>query len=77
MLTDDNGLVGLKERRKAAGMTVEALSEASGVPIRTIFHWERNGTGRATVESLKKVADALNVDIGDLVTKGESDEVAS
>lgn len=56
----------LKEKRQAAGLTVKALSELSGVPTRTIQNWESDGVGHATVGNLLKVAHALGVTLDEL-----------
>lgn len=58
----------LKERRKAAGLNQNELSELSGVPKRTIQHWEENGVENGTVKNVLKVADALQLFIEQLIT---------
>lgn len=63
--TERGGKV-LKEKRRAAGMTVKALSELSGVPKRTIQNWESQGVGHASVENLLKVARALGTTLDEL-----------
>lgn len=55
----------LKEIRKRKGMTQRELSEASGVPLRTIQNWERDFS-HATVGNALKVARALGVTLDEL-----------
>ena len=49
----------LKQIRKERGLSVRALSEMSGVPVRTIEDLERRDDGR--ISTMIKIADALNV----------------
>ena len=49
----------LKEVREARGVSINQLSKLSGVPERTIRHWESGHVGSAGYSGLKKVADAL------------------
>lgn len=58
----------LRERRKAAGLTVPELSELSGVPENTIWSWEKHGVENGTVKNVLKVADALQLFIEQLIT---------
>lgn len=58
----------LKERRLAAGMTRKQLSEAAGVPLRSIETWESGRFGGAHLESAVKVADALELYVEQLLT---------
>lgn len=48
----------LKAARKAAGLTQKELSERTGISYRSIQSWEA-GTRPQTLESVRKVADAL------------------
>lgn len=57
----------LKNRRKEAGIAQRELSERSGVPLRTIQNWEKDGVDRAVVGSLKRVADVLGCKVDDLL----------
>ncbi len=74
----------MKEERTRAGLSQSALSRASGVPLRTVQHWERGNVMAASARSLLKAANALGCTLDDLVrgeedaglaseTKGESD----
>lgn len=54
----------LKQLRKEKGLSARALSEASGVPVRTIEDLERRNDGR--VSTLIKLADALEVTLDEL-----------
>ena len=47
-------------------MSQMRLSEASGVPLRTIQNWEGRGVGHATVGSLLKVCRALGCTLDDV-----------
>lgn len=57
----------LKKIRKEKGLSWERLSKASGVPVSTIANWERGNIGKARLESVKKVADALGCKVDDLI----------
>lgn len=50
--------------RKSKSFTVRALSEKSGVPIRTIEDIEKNNNCK--VDTAIKLADALNVTLDEL-----------
>lgn len=54
----------LKQVRKDKLLTIKALSEASGVPIRTIEDIER--IGECKVSTAIKLADALCVTLDEL-----------
>lgn len=58
----------LRERRKAAGLTVPQLSELSGVPENTIWGWEKHGVENGTFKNVLKVADALELYMEQLLT---------
>lgn len=60
----------LKERREKTGLTQKGLSEASGVPLRTIQNWELRGVDHATVGNLKKAAAVLGCSLDDLAGGG-------
>ena len=49
----------LKDKRNEAGLSQSELAARSGVPMRTIQHWERHGALNAKAGNLKQVADAL------------------
>lgn len=57
----------MKEERKRAGFSQTALSRASGVPLRTIQHWDRGNAIDARAKNLVKVADVLGCSLDDLV----------
>lgn len=54
----------LKEIRKSKKLSVRALSDLSGVPIRTIEDLEKRDDGR--VSTLIRLADALEVSLDEL-----------
>lgn len=54
----------LKQIRNDQKLSVRALSELSGVPVRTIEDLERRNDGR--VSTLIKIADAMNVTLDEL-----------
>lgn len=54
----------LKKIRTDKGLSIRALSELSGVPIRTIEDLERRNDGR--VSTLIKISDALSVSLDEL-----------
>ena len=55
--------------RKRAGMSIRGLSEASGVPARTICHWEAGHAENASYASLRKVAEALGCSVEEIVER--------
>jgi transcriptional regulator with XRE-family HTH domain len=57
----------IKELRTKKNMNRKQLSDLSGVPSRTIDDWENNRRVPRDVYQLKKVADALQVTIEDLI----------
>lgn len=57
----------IKQIRQAKNLNRKQLSELSGVPSRTIDDWENNRRMPHDVYQLKKVADALEVKIEDLI----------
>lgn len=54
----------LRQLRLDKELTVPALSQLSGVPVRTIENVERNGDCK--VSTAKKIAEALNVTLDEL-----------
>ena len=64
----NKNLLGLriKELRKQKGMSQEFLAEESGLSLRTIQRVE-NGESNPTGESLKRLANALNVNPDELI----------
>ncbi|MDL2236090.1 helix-turn-helix domain-containing protein [Christensenellaceae bacterium OttesenSCG-928-L17] len=64
----------LGERIKAIleekGMTIKGLADLSGVPANTIYAMtKKNGSKAARPETLARIADALNVDVGYLFSE--------
>lgn len=57
----------LSDIRRAAGMTQEELSEASGVPRRTIQDWERFGVSPRTASQLIAMSDALGCTVDQIL----------
>ncbi|MCD2259516.1 helix-turn-helix domain-containing protein [Psychroserpens luteolus] len=56
----------LKELRNQKGMSQEFLAEESGLSLRTVQRIE-NGESNPTGESLKRLSDALNVNLDELI----------
>ncbi len=56
----------LRQLRLNKKLTVPALSQLSGVPVRTIENIERNGDCK--MSTAKKLAEALNVALDELCT---------
>ena len=54
----------LRQLRLNKKLTVPALSQLSGVPVRTIENIERNGDCK--MSTAKKLAEALNVTLDEL-----------
>jgi len=61
MNTDDIGIV-IRKRRDAKGITQRALSEMSGVHLRTINNLEA-GKGNPSIDVIQKIAYVLNLEI--------------
>ncbi|MFR4023610.1 MAG: helix-turn-helix transcriptional regulator [[Eubacterium] siraeum] len=55
----------LRQLRLSKELTVPALSQMSGVPVRTIENIERNGD--CQVSTAKKLAEALKVTLDELL----------
>ena len=53
----------LDQRRQELGMTFEALSKRSGVPVSTLKAIFKKGIEHATFANVAAIADALGVDI--------------
>lgn len=60
----------LREWRQRRGLTQEQLAERSGLSYKFIGEIER-GTGNPTVETLGRLAAALDVDLSELLRAGE------
>lgn len=67
MARDDRVRVGLRLKgwRKIRELTQEALAERAGLSYKFIGEIER-GRGNPTIDTLSKLAHALDVDLGDL-----------
>lgn len=57
----------IKELRESASMTQEQLAEKSGITRVTIARLESGVQSDLKVSSLKKIAEALNCKVGDLI----------
>lgn len=57
----------IKTLRQSRNMTRKALSDKSGVPARTIDDWENGRRIPRDVYQIKKIADALEVKIEELI----------
>ena len=64
----------IKILRESAGLTIQQLSEQSGVNNRTIRHWEDGDRIPRDVYQLRKLAVALGVAIEDLIIWEDSNE---
>ena len=56
----------LKEVREEKGISQEKLAELSGISRQTIFKIESNPEFNAKVDTIKKLADALEVTFHDI-----------
>lgn len=63
----------VRDIRRYQGLTLEGLSEKSGVSIGTISRLETR-LQRAKVDTLEKLAEALGVDWVELVERPDEDE---
>ena len=69
-MNDGTGIGGrLKALRREADLTQEQLAEAAGVSVDLISKLERGVRSFARVPSLLKIADALDVDLSELIGK--------
>lgn len=59
----------LKKLREKKGITQRELAELLGIPLRTIIGYEQKqrDINKASCSTVKKIADALNVKIEDLL----------
>lgn len=66
----------LKRVRSSKGFTQRGLSEATGISIRTIQHWEQGSKdfNQAAAMTVYEVAQALGVDMLDLLDIPEPNE---
>lgn len=56
----------IKEIREKANLSIKALSEMTGISRAYIYDLEHNRRINPTLQSLIKIADALNVNVKDL-----------
>lgn len=59
----------IRDARKRAGLTQMQLSEATGIDQASISRME-NGKQGITLEYLKRIAEALGLELGDLLGDG-------
>ena len=66
----------LQRVRKAQGFTQRSLSEATGISIRTIQHWEQGSKdfNQAAAMTVYEVAQVLGVDMIELLDIPEPEE---
>ena len=59
----------LKSYREQRGLSQSGLADRSGISVRMIQHYEQGDKdiNKAAVQTVKKLADALNVKIEDLI----------
>jgi len=57
----------IKQRRKEVGLSQDKLSKLAGVAYNTIVKIESGENPNPTIETLKKIAKALNTPIEDLI----------
>lgn len=60
----------LKEIRQSKGLSVAALSQLSGVSLRTIQDLEKRGDGR--ISTLRKLTNAMGISLDDLFVEPHS-----
>ena len=58
---------GLRTERTKNGLSQEELAEQSGVNVRTIRAYEYGTRNLTKIETIKKLAEALQCDFSDLV----------
>ena len=59
---------GIRTARHKAGLTQEALAEASGVSTRAVRAWEQDARGM-TLRSAIMLADALEITLDELILR--------
>lgn len=57
----------IKQLRKARGMSAEDLAEATGISPATIYRYENGSTEEPKSSMLRKIADALHVDVYQII----------
>ncbi len=65
----------LKTWRKFKGLSQADLAKASGVPVKTIQHWEQGSGGSPRLDAVVKIAQALGIKVSQLI--GEEGENGS
>ncbi|ORM93123.1 XRE family transcriptional regulator [Pantoea cypripedii] len=63
----------IRELRKARGLKIEELAEAVGIDGANISRLETGKQKSFTEQSIKKIADALSVNVSDLFTTGPTE----
>lgn len=61
----------IKQYRLKAGISVPKMSEATGIPVRTIEDLEKRGD--CLVSNAKKIADVLGLKVDDFFTLPENE----
>ncbi|HRN70083.1 MAG TPA: helix-turn-helix transcriptional regulator [Candidatus Woesebacteria bacterium] len=57
----------IKRARKKLGLTQEQLAVKAGIPYATLSKIESGQVTNPTVSTLKKIADALNISVDDIL----------
>lgn len=57
----------LREARKKAGLSQDKLAREAGVAYNTIVKIESGENPNPTIGTIKKITNALNVDVGDMI----------
>jgi transcriptional regulator with XRE-family HTH domain len=57
----------IRKYRKKLGMSQDALSKKAGLAFHTIAKIETGATPNPTIDTVKKIADALDVGVEDLI----------
>lgn len=57
----------LKKFRQQKGLSQDRLSKMADVSYNTIIKLERGGITNPTIETLQKIAKALNISVDDLI----------
>ena len=59
----------IRRYRKKLGLSQDKLSKIAGVAYNTIVKIESGENSNPTIETLTKIAEALNIDVNDLLKK--------
>lgn len=57
----------LRAAREESGLRIEEVAVASGLTLKTLYHWERSSKPPKSVVCTVKLADALKLDLGAMV----------